>query len=51
MEMIKLTTLNADLHAQIALWKFRAIAAMTVAVVLAYLLACFGIGQFFFNAG
>jgi hypothetical protein len=40
-----MTTLNADLHAQIALWKFRAFAALTIAVALAFLLLCFGIGQ------
>jgi hypothetical protein len=51
METIKLTTLNDDLHAQITLWRFRAIAAMTLALAMAFLLVCIGIGQFFFNAG
>lgn len=45
METIKLTTLNDDLHAQIALWKFRAITAMTLAAAMGFLLLCFGIGQ------
>jgi hypothetical protein len=46
---IELTTLTDDLHAQIALWKFRAVAALTLALGLAFLLLCFGIGQFFFE--
>ena len=47
-KMIELTTLTDDLRAQIALWKFRAVAALALALGFAFLLLCFGIGEFFF---
>jgi hypothetical protein len=43
-----MSTLNSDLHAELALWRFRAIAAASVALALAFLILCFGAGQFFF---
>jgi hypothetical protein len=46
---IDMTTLTDDLHAEIALWKFRAIAALTMALAFGFLLLCVGIGQFFFE--
>jgi hypothetical protein len=44
-----MSTLNNELHAQIELWRFRAIAALALAAALAFLLVCFGAGQFFFG--
>lgn len=43
-----MSTLNNELHAQIELWRFRAIAAISAALALAFLILCFGAGQFFF---
>lgn len=45
-----ISTLNDVLHAEIALWRFRAIAAISAALALAFLLLCIGAGQFFGQA-